>query len=609
MTKPETAIAAKGDPAAHSADKLAVTAHAAGPLVLNLCSSNTPMTLVRPDAPELARFTFFVSRRREEGRERFRLHMGYFQTRADAEQLLAVVREVYPAAWVGDAPGQNLRPQSRNAPAAPVATAAAPVATVTVPIPAAPATRAAPAAMLPAKAATTPVATPVAAKPAPASAPRQAAAVVGRTVVAPPGMVVAPPLVSLRRPATAQPVAAQPVPQRPVDVRPVDVRPVDVRPVEVRPVEVRPVEVQPALSASPAPAKPVATPSARRPVPQSNVREVLAALEVGATANPAAANRQQPDAVRGAVARPAASAVARPATSHVPAVPLPTRAELEYELLAGGAEQSDSQVLRVLESRVSSEPKAPAARTAESLAPEARDIPVERPQDTMTWREIRQELARDANVSFALQLVWSSKPIDAQSMPALAIFDAYTLYSVEATRPGVKQYGLRLGFFSDATSAKQVAAYVRSEFLSVAVVPVTLSERDQVQKSGGIQLIPTIAPVGNSMQSEAITLFNELNPPRKRSPIAPVVSTAADPTAANKATAGGPAKPARPSRPRGAGPRTLEETLEILGASQLSIDTGKGERFNVGSRTKRTPDKRTSTFTKLLDRLSTRLKP
>ena len=54
------------------------------------------MALSQPKDPTLAQFTFFVSRRREDGRERFRLHMGYFETQQAAEEMLAVVREVYP---------------------------------------------------------------------------------------------------------------------------------------------------------------------------------------------------------------------------------------------------------------------------------------------------------------------------------------------------------------------------------------------------------------------------------------------------------------------------------------------------------------------------------
>src|ERR1700735_4191175 len=76
--------------------------------VINLCGSTTPVALTRPDHAGLKRFTFFVSRRREEGRERFRLHMGYFNTQEEAEQLLDIVRGIYPGAWAGLAPGRRL---------------------------------------------------------------------------------------------------------------------------------------------------------------------------------------------------------------------------------------------------------------------------------------------------------------------------------------------------------------------------------------------------------------------------------------------------------------------------------------------------------------------
>ena len=79
---------------------------ATGGFVVNLTSSTTPMALSQPKDPTLAQYTFFVSRRREDGRERFRLHMGYFETMQAAEEMLMVVREVYPGAWASEAPGQ-----------------------------------------------------------------------------------------------------------------------------------------------------------------------------------------------------------------------------------------------------------------------------------------------------------------------------------------------------------------------------------------------------------------------------------------------------------------------------------------------------------------------
>ncbi len=87
----------------------------AGPFVINLTSSTTPMALVHPEAPELKRFSFFVSRRREDNRERFRLHMGYFATLAEAEEWLNVIRDLYPGAWAGEAPGKKLRARAAAA--------------------------------------------------------------------------------------------------------------------------------------------------------------------------------------------------------------------------------------------------------------------------------------------------------------------------------------------------------------------------------------------------------------------------------------------------------------------------------------------------------------
>src|SRR5437762_2209803 len=101
-------------------------AASAAPFVLNLCSSTTPMALAQTDLPELKRFTFFVSRRFEEGRERFRLHMGYFATLAEAEEWLSVVREIYPGAWAGEAPGRKLRERATAAAAAQARHAAGP---------------------------------------------------------------------------------------------------------------------------------------------------------------------------------------------------------------------------------------------------------------------------------------------------------------------------------------------------------------------------------------------------------------------------------------------------------------------------------------------------
>lgn len=77
---------------------------------------------------------------------------------------------------------------------------------------------------------------------------------------------------------------------------------------------------------------------------------------------------------------------------------------------------------------------------------------------------------------YAVQLLWSRDPIDLSRIPVLAIYAGYLLYAVE-TDPNPRRYfGVRLGFYADALSARLVAQYVRSEFKEVAVVPVSARE-------------------------------------------------------------------------------------------------------------------------------------
>jgi hypothetical protein len=74
---------------------------------------------------------------------------------------------------------------------------------------------------------------------------------------------------------------------------------------------------------------------------------------------------------------------------------------------------------------------------------------------------------------YAVQLIWSHEPIDVAKIPILAIYTGYLLYAVE-TEPGPRRfYGVRLGFYADALSARLVAHYVRSDFSGVSVVPVS----------------------------------------------------------------------------------------------------------------------------------------
>jgi hypothetical protein len=341
-------------------------------------------------------------------------------------------------------------------------------------------------------------------------------------------------------------------------------------------------------------AAPVASNTAKRPgikpskgnaFADSNVREVLAAL--GDTAETGQ-------------------------TRMMPALP---RVEATED-----SSLTDTQVLRYLETRRED------GRSSED-APDA-SISLLKPDDTGTRRALKDAVTQNAPVSFAVQLQWAVQPVELDKVPPLAIFSAYTLYTVEGSREGRKWYGLRLGFFSDAISAKQVAYYVRSEFASVAVVPVSPQEKDRAseednKKANAAMAFPRKTRQGPVDEFKLIDSDDQ----KETGTAAPVAgkATAARPAAAKPAptpavrSAPQPPAIAKRAQPKGTGgrvgarerrgPQTLEETLEILGAGELEVDNGRGETLNdTGVRHLRVEIQKNTPFSRLLERLSERTK-
>jgi hypothetical protein len=196
---------------------------------------------------------------------------------------------------------------------------------------------------------------------------------------------------------------------------------------------------------------------------------------------------------------------------------------------------------------------------------------------------------------FAVQLIWSTAPVDAASVPQLAIFDAYTLYTVQVERAGRRWHGLRLGFFSDPMSARQVALYARSDFSAAAVVPVSereCSRAGEIAAAQGHRASQT-APVAKK-DTDTIELKADDTPhtrsaPLQESLLAPVmpVSSAApivaSPTTTEKPVSRGkqivpdPHSKAPPRRK----PRTAQDLLEELGAGSLDLDLTGGGRDDL----------------------------
>jgi len=575
------------------------SAAAQGPFVLNLCSSSTPMALAQTELPELKRFSFFVSRRFEEGRERFRLHMGYFATLAEAEEWLSVVREIYPGAWAGEAPGRKLRERAAAAAAAQAQHAAGPqvrVASALAPAPVraaapAPARPAAPPVLGPPPSVRVPVvhaappaavrsappaAAAPAARPALKSAPAARVAAAAPVAHKAPAAVAAAPARPAAHPRAAAPAVRPPAPPaaRPA-VRPA--APVVARPAArpAAPVAARPV-ARPAAPARPpaAAAPPRVNAASRAPgrsaLQDSNVREVLAALgETSATGE-----------------------------TRLMKAPLPPRNPPGVD-----GTLSDTQVLRVLEDRRPDD----GDRSAEAPAS---NIPLLKPDDTGTRQALKEAVVNNAPVWFAVQLQWSVQPVELAKVPPLAIFSAYTLYTVEGSRDGRHWYGLRLGFFSDAISAKQVAYYVRSEFGSVAVVPVSPQERARASNDEQAAAALAAPDAPRRAAPEEFKLIDSDGDAQL-----PARAPAAKPPARVAASGRTSASAARAriagrvgARERRGGP-TLEETLEILGATQLTIEGDSGETLNdTGVRHLQVEvrKEKDSPFSRLLERLSER---
>ena len=488
--------------------------------VINLCSSTTPMALVHPDAAELKRFRFFVSRRLEDGRERFRLHMGHFETLEEAEDWLSVVRDIYPGAWAGEAPGKRLR--ARQAAAAQSPPAAAPPESMSAP---AHGESVADISLL-ARAPSVPPLTSVEHAAPPVVLPAQALPVAPRA--RPPEVVAAAPVAS-KRPPTASITARR-------------------RESEAAP---RPAQAAPKA-------------------PLSNVREVMAALDDTNPSVPSAA---------------APRATARPA--HAPPRAL-----------------SDTQVMQILEARHPEEPAHAATADASGGG-----IPMLRPDDSGTRRALKEAVRDNAAVSFAVQLQWSVESMALEKVPPLAIFSAYTLYTVEGNRDGRKWYGLRLGFFSDANAAKQVAQYVRSDFSSVAVVPVSPQERGRASSADRKASVVSFAEVQPVPQPEEIKLLDDPTVAVPRAAVTPAgdaktVSAAARAAATRSKSLRGKERTAQRKSPY-----SLEETLEILGAGSLEIDNGRGELMNEsGVRHLKVEVRKNSPFQRLVARLTERVR-
>jgi hypothetical protein len=431
------------------------------------------------------------------------------------------------------------------------------------------------------------------------------------------------------KPAAVQPAraATKPAP-KPAPAKPVAAKPAAAKPA----APAAPVAAKPAVPAAPVAAKPAAPPVAAKPaVPATPAaKPPVMAPKIAAKVSAPALQAAAPVAPAAPVAaKPVAAAPPAPEpTVQMPAISATPSLTNVRQVIEELDDLSDTQTIRLLERH------SPYRQgSQEASADEA--IRVIKPEDAQSMQAIKNEVKRNAPVLFAVQLDWSVTPFDMAKIPPLAIFNAYSLYTTEANREGRTWYGLRLGFFSDAVSAKQVAYYVRSDFKSVSVVPVTTIEKERANdinaaRSGIHRAVnvkegpaPTTLSMTSSNASGHFKLLDddlpaaieqdidgETSPRFEKQVPAPAAPKAAPAAAAPHAS---PGKASKSRKPGAKGVRrdahaqvneeTLDQTLEILGAHTLEITNDSSG--DTGVRHLRVKvDKKGSKFASLIDRLS-----
>ena len=135
-----------------------------------------------------------------------------------------------------------------------------------------------------------------------------------------------------------------------------------------------------------------------------------------------------------------------------------------------------------------------------------------------------------------VQLILSEVEIAPESVPNLAIFNEFRLYTAKGHEQGKIMYALRLGFFSDEAPAEAVAGYLRSYFEAPTVTRVSIEERERFAR----RRVPARKSSGDTSVHAAIELASPTSAPS---------TSLADLSAKTKADSAGTAGHA--ARPRG----------------------------------------------------------
>lgn len=467
--------------------------------VINLCASMAPLANVGKSLPGLEAYRLYQVARREDGRTRYRLRLGFFTSEADAESVLNSVRDSYPTAFTACLCDEDRKftrgyvPEGAiNPPPAPKPVAVAPkVAVVAENKPVAKAT---------AKAATTDTVTVKALTPdaKPAATATKVAKPVSLDATAKHKRIVESVAKAEQKPAPARVAATPsasldeielswdpPALQPPANAAPAHIVAPTFKTQDVIKAPARPVSVP---AATKAPAKPAAQPTkieATKPAATKDTiaapSKLLADIELTLESEPSAAPAKAPVAPASNEPFRVGKGIEIPKTSltletsePAAAKPAPARAPI-------AAKATPAKPIADVSKMKAAHATAPAAIKAAVTPTAVRKVDGPPPDldSTQTIRALTSDELEDESQEkwFAIQLAVSDQPVNLDTMPRLDIFEAYRLYSVASAGSGKITHSLRIGFFREDHSAEAVSGYLKTFFASPTVVRISIAEQ------------------------------------------------------------------------------------------------------------------------------------
>jgi hypothetical protein len=499
--------------------------------IINLCASIAPIQAAGKAIPGLESYKLYQVARNEDGRTRHRLRLGFFTSEADAEQVLATVRDNYPTAFVTCLSDDDRRYTRGYVPDP--ASAKRPVVLVEKPAPAASAV------------AVKPVATKPVAAPAPAAVSKPAPETKARTVAAKPAEIASRPeaRVSAESKPSVKVDSPKPTPAARVDEIELSWDPPTLKTAsnQSAPMDtatsvktVAPVfKTDTVIKARPA--EPAKT-KASAPVKQQTVS---APIELTLEADVAPIAKSEPQANGKAAAEPfhVGKGIEIPTTAlTLEQAPAHTAAPIAAKQSAPAAKNTaaklpskpiPTKVTPPAAGKIAASAPAPVAAPAAKMpaAPATQSTHrVPELDSTQTIRALTTAELDGEEKWYSIQLVVSEQPVNLDAMPHLDIFEAYRVYSIANAGSGKIVYSLRLGFFREEVSAQAVGGYLKTFFPAPSVIRISTAEQLRFKDAPAPKATAIAAA-----KSEAKII--ELNQARDRKPAIPTVTMEVDTSA------------------------------------------------------------------------------